>query len=235
MACRILSIAGLDASSARWQRSRPRWLSIRADPLPRYPFSGSRPAANPCTEVRSVCSSIPSGGSGTPTAAHSSCPIASGCRSWRRLPALAAPVRRSLACPPARCRRFAPVRSTSRSASITSRVQRGPSAASAAAARDGRVPWAPNFATSRRRRDFTCAPSFARLGRRVPRSAHRTTSASDQVNLLIQLLRKYFSSYFAYCTRGSSLLKHRAQSQEGTRRRFSLHHRDGCFSRPAHW
>ena len=49
----------------------PRWPSIQADPLPRYPFKGLRPAANLCTEVRSVCSSIHSGGSGTPIAAHS--------------------------------------------------------------------------------------------------------------------------------------------------------------------
>ncbi len=84
MGCRILSIAGLDASSVRWRRSCPRQPSIQADPLPRHPFSGSRPAANPCTEVRSVCSSIPVGGSGTPTAAHWYSPIASGCRAWRR-------------------------------------------------------------------------------------------------------------------------------------------------------
>jgi hypothetical protein len=49
MGCRILSIAGLDASSVRWRRSCQRQPSIQADPLPRYPFSGSRPAANPCT------------------------------------------------------------------------------------------------------------------------------------------------------------------------------------------
>ena len=87
---------------------------------PRYPFSGSRPAARPCTEVRSVCSSIPNGVSGTPTAALSSYPNGSGCRASRRLPALAAPARRSRACRPVRCGRFVAVRSTSRRASITS-------------------------------------------------------------------------------------------------------------------
>ena len=113
MGCRILSIAGLDASSVRWRQELSAAALYPSGSSPAPPFQRLAVRSEPVHRSPIGLLIHPRGGSGTPTAAHWYCPIASGCRAWRRPPALAAPVRRSLACPPARCRRFAPVRSTS--------------------------------------------------------------------------------------------------------------------------